>query len=87
MHSNLEKRLIRLLSSKMAYEMAMTAAKDRYSMLFESLAEDVGGQKKLAAMVGFAPLPEGGNAITRGEAEPSNEDVLNLMAVWERMQK
>ena len=82
-HQNLERRFIHLAVGQSAYRVALESFRVRYSLLFAALAEDLGyTPEKLAAMVGFDPVPKGGNAIMRGEAEPSDVDVLRLLEVY-----
>lgn len=83
MHSNLERRFIRLEVNRSGYQMALESFRVRYHLLFAALADQLGvTPKKLAKRVGFDPVPEGGNKIMRGEAEASTEDCLKLMAVY-----
>lgn len=83
MHDNLEKRFVRLAVAQSTFCTAMQAFKARYHLLFSALAEEKGMTiERLAKKVGFDPCPPGGNKVMRGEAEPSTEDVLKLLAIY-----
>lgn len=63
--------------------MALAAFRCRYSILFAALAADLRiTPEQLGERVGFAPVPEGGNAVMTGKAEPSQEDVFRLLNVY-----
>lgn len=83
MHANLDRRFLALARTAMAHHNAQACFATRYSLLFAALAEDLGiTPEALAARVGFDPVPAGGNAVMRGEAEPSAEDVSRLLEVY-----
>ena len=83
MEAHLERRFIRLAVSQSSYRTSLESFRVRYSLLFAALAEDLDlSPGALAERVGFYPFPAIGNAITRGEAEASTEDVLKLLEVY-----
>ena len=83
MHANLEKRFIRLAVAQSTYTIAQQSFADRYSLLFDALAAELGWSRaRLAGYVGFGPVPKGGNAIMNGDAESSPEDVQVLLDLY-----
>jgi hypothetical protein len=83
MHQNLERRFIQLAVKQNAYTTALGCFRSRYHLLFDALAEELGiTREKLGKMVGFDPVPKGGNKIMNGEAEPSSVDVELLLLVY-----
>ena len=83
MTPNLEKRFIRLAVQQSAYRVAHSAFQSRFHLLFDALAQDLGlNRNELARRLGWEPVPEGGNSIMRGEADPSEIDVARLLEVY-----
>ena len=82
-HSNLEKRFINLAVARNQVTLAVLAAKNRFCLLFDALAEDLGITTiELGERMGWGPIPEGGNKIMRGEAEPNDSDVIRLCNIY-----
>lgn len=83
MHTNLERRFTELCAAQHMAEVRLHMFSARYHVLFAALAKDMGMTlEQMASRVGFDPVPDGGNAIMRGEAEPSREDCNRLLAVY-----
>ncbi len=88
MHSNLERRFFKLLVAENTRMIAVEAFKIRFHLLFEALAADLGKTGlDLAKMMGWEPVPITGNAVMRGEAEPSDCDIYRLLGIWEESQR
>lgn len=87
MHQNLERRFLNLCTKYGAYQVALGSFKSRFHLLFAALAEDLGKTGlELGKLMGWDPVPLGGNAIMNGEAEPSNCDIFRLLGIWEESQ-
>jgi hypothetical protein len=83
MHSNLERRFTELEVARMTHELKLRAFSGRFAMLFSALADDLEiSIGTLAERIGWGPVPEHGNKIMRGEAEPSREDCYRLLCVY-----
>jgi len=83
MHHNLERRFIRLAVARGSYSVALECFRIRYHLLFDAMAIERGWKREtLARQLGFAPVPEGGNDIMNGKAEPSNEDCAKLLEMY-----
>lgn len=82
-HANLEKQFRQLEVARSVYEVALRTFRNRYHLLFDALAIELGYDRALlAAQLGFSPVPRGGNAVMNGEADASNEDVAKLLDRW-----
>lgn len=84
MHDNLRKRFVELAATELAYQNALAAFSSRYGVLFDAMVVEMGfDRRSLAAMVGFDPMPTGGNAVMNGLAEPSNLDCHRLLDLFQ----
>ncbi len=83
MHPNLERRLVSLEVARGMLAINLEAVKTRFYLLFDNLAKDMGiTHAELARRLAWEPFPDGGNAVSKGEADPSPEDCYRLLDIY-----
>ena len=83
MHPNLERHFVNLEVARAMLPLKVAAMTTRFHLLFENLAKDMGiSQADLARRLGWEPFADGGNRISRGEADPSPEDCYRLTDIY-----
>lgn len=83
MHPNLERRFTELEVARSQHRLKLMAFGGRFHYLFHQLAADLKlTPDELGSRLGWSPIPDGGNAVMRGDAEPSDLDCYRLMCVY-----
>lgn len=88
MHQNLEKRFIELECARGTLAVKLEAFRTRFYLLFAAIADYANiTPNELGERMGWGPVPDGGNAIMCGKADPSNEDIYRLLDMYLAMDK